>query len=648
MNTLNIFVTGGTGLIGRWTVARLSQQGHRVKILVRNAQQRKTKYSSWIQAHGGNSQTIDLLDGDLSKANLGLSEESQRQLADTEIIYHMGAAFIWGLSPEQARKITVDGSRELMGLASRLPKLTQLVHLSGYMLAAAPIWQVLGLDHNKQDATKKLSEQQINRLYKKYGAYEAAKIESHFLIHQLAHENNIPLTGILLSSAIGDSQTGEIDQPHGIPMLVNSIWNNTLPVIPGTKEDWVPLVTVDYLVDYITGILRLPETINKSYVVLDDETPTFAEFIGLISQHIGNKAPTRFIPIPLVQFFLNLGLDKFLGSSAETLDFVKPDQFDTLPAQQIAQKLNLKKPDIHQAILHMVDYLVDTNFGKNTDVTEEKNAQSSTGKFHRIANTQTFISGNRDNVAYVYLHGMPFNSKIWNSLKHQLTGTSMAVDIPNVSSSKGSYLSRTSWMNSLLSNQNEKTHLITHSIGTGFAVDYASRYPERVNKMVLISPYFFQGKAGFTTHIPFIGSLLKLALNKSQFSRLVVGDVTNPVHIDNAFTNTRRPGVFATIMRSLKQAKQTKHRQALQEKLNGIQVPTLIIHGTNDPLIEQVADNPNIEVLTIDGAGHNPHLSHEKEVLSAIKGFTSGHKASENKTTSKAANLTDSTEFSIC
>jgi len=625
MNTMNIFVTGGTGLIGRWTVARLSKQGHRIKVLTRNAQQRETEYHHWMDTHGGNKDVIDLLDGDLSKASLGLSNEDQQQLADTDVIYHMGAAFDWGLTAEHARQVTVDGSHELINLAKRLPELKQLVHLSGYMLAAAPVWKFLGLDHQKQDATQKLSEQQVNRLYKKYGGYEASKIESHFLMQNLAHENNIPLTGILLSSTIGNSQTGEIDQPHGIPMLVNSIWNNTLPVIPGTKKDWVPLVTVDYLVSFITGILQLPETIDKNYVVLDDETPTFAEMITMISQHMGNQAPTRFVPKKLVQLSLNLGLERFLDSSAETLDFLQPYQFDTLPAQQIAQKLKLRKPDIRQAILNMVDYLVKTNFGQNITTNPKNTATSDVGKFYRIANTQTFISGQRDNADYVFLHGMPFNSNVWSTLKDQLKGDSMAVDIPNVSRSKGSYQSRTGWMNSLLNNQEKRPHLITHSIGAGFAVDYASRYPERVNKLVLISPYFLQSKAGFIAHLPFIGSLLKLVLNKSQFSQQVVGDLKNATHIDTAFTNTRRPGVFASIMRTLKLASRTNHRQALQIKLDNIHVPTLIINGSNDPLIEQLSDNPHIQVITIEGSGHNPHLSHEKEVFSIIKEFTAGH-----------------------
>jgi len=647
MKIQNIFVTGGTGLIGRWTVARLSQQGHRVKVLVRNAHQRETEYYDWIQDHDGKKENIELLDGDLTKVNLGLSGENLSQLEDTEIIYHMGAAFSWGLSPEKSRSITVEGSRELMRIAGQLTTLKQLVHLSGYMIAAAPIWKELGLDQLNQGASNLLNEQQTNHLYKTYGGYEAAKIESHFIMQHLAQKNNIPLTGILLSSTIGHSQTGEIDQPHGIPMLVKSIWDNNLPIIPGTKEDWIPLVTVDYLVDFITGILSLPETVNRNYVVLDNETPTFAELLSMISERMGNQAPTRFIPVKLVQFFLSMGLEKVLGASAESLDFVKPYQFDTLSTQKIAQKLNLKKPDIRQAIFYMVDYLVHTNFGKTPNTRMKQGTPSVTGSFQDVANTQTFIIGPRHNADYLFLHGMPFNSHVWDSLRGKIGGVSTAADIPNISNSKGSYSSRSDWMNSLLNNQHNKTHLITHSIGTGFAVDYASRYPEKVNKLVLISPYFLQRKAGFTANLPKIGSLLKVALNKSKFSRLVIGDVTSPTQIETAFINTRRPGVFYTIMRSLKLSRKTKHRQALQENLRGIQVPTLIIHGTNDPLIEQISDNPNIAVITINGAGHNPHLSHEEEVLSAIKGFTSERSATKNKVTPKADTHTTSEELSI-
>lgn len=661
MKKQNIFVTGGTGLIGRWTVAQLSQLGHRVRVLVRNAHQREEEYYDWIQAHKGNKENVELLDGDLSKTTLGLTEGNLSQLSNIDTIYHMGASFSWGLSPEQARQVTVDGSRELMHIASQLPKLKQLIHLSGYMLAAAPIWTKLGLDPKKQDATNPLSEQQISHLYKTYGGYEAAKIESHFLMQHLAHKNNIPLTGILLSSAIGHSQTGEIDQPHGIPMLVNSLWNENLPIIPGTKNDWIPLITVDYLVNFITGILQLPETINKNYVVLDEDTPSLAELLAILSLHIGNQAPTRFIPVKLVQFFLNLGLEKVLGSSAETLDFVKPYRFDTLPAKKIAQKLNIEKPNIRQAVLHMVDYLVHTDFGntpnKVFNTEQKKNTLTTIGSFHSVANTQTFINGPRYNADYIFLHGMPFNSHSWASLRDKIEGSTMAADLPNVSNSKGSYQSRTTWMNSLLNDENgqennpktgqpynKKQHLITHSLGTSFAVDYTSRYPQRVNSLVLISPYFLQGKAGVITRIPFIGSLLKVTLNKSRFSRMVVGDVTKQEAIDNAFSNTRRPGVFATIMSTLKQASQTKHRRTLQEKLSNIQVPTLIIYGSNDPLVEQVTDNPNIQVISIKGAGHNPHLSHEKDVLLAIRDLTSRditskHSIPETNAVSEAVEL---------
>jgi len=610
-------VTGGTGLIGRWTVTRLSQQGHKIKVLARNALQRENEFFDWIRAHEGNPDHISLLDGDLCKSNMGLSNNDQLQLLNTDIIYHMGAAFGWGLDAKQTRQVTVNGSRELIKLASELPNLKQVVHLSGYMLAAPHVWELLNLDAHKQDATQQLNEQQVDLLYKTFAAYEAAKIEAHFVLKHLAFKKNIPLTNILLSSAIGDSQTGEIDQPHGIPMLVKGIWNNEMLVIPGAKQDWLPLVTVDYLVDFILGVITLPETIGQDYVVLDDETPDFGEMISLIAKRMGNRAPTLFMPKRIIQSFYNMGFDKLVDSSAESLDFLQPYRFNTEPMKQVAAKLGITKPDIHQAINNMVDYLIGSEFGEKSSL-----GTAESGKYYRVENTQTFAKGQRENPNNVLLHGMPFNSDSWDKIVTRLNGSSLAADIPNVSRSKGEYKSRLSWMRALLSEQTDATNLVAHSIGTGFAIDYASNHPDKVKSVVLISPYFLQSKPDFVTKIPFAGSMLKSILNKKMFNKLVLDNIPARIHLDGAYSNTRRSGVFRSIFKELNRAGGTEHRKELQSLLLNIQVPTLIIHGTNDPLIESLPVNENIHTAVIEYAGHSPHLSHEEEVSLLIKRFT--------------------------
>lgn len=359
MKNMNIFVTGGTGFIGKWTVATLSSAGHRVTVLARNAAARESEYRTWIKTHGGNSQLVSLVEGDLTKPELGLAPSVADKLSDTQVIYHMGAAFAWGLSAEEARLVTVGGSEALMQLAQKLNSLERIIFLSGFMMAAPHIWDTLGFDAKKQDSTQTLNQKQIDRLYSKYGAYEAAKIESEFVLMGLAKNAEIPVTSIQLSSVIGHSATGEIDQPHGVPALIASIKQGQLPVIPGARNDWLPLVSVDFLVAFITGILQLPETKGERYVLLDDNSPNFTEMVGIIADETQSKAPKLRLPTGLVKAFLKLGFERMLNTSAETLDFLKPYRYDVTPMREVAAKLQINLPDIETTLRRSIGYLHD-------------------------------------------------------------------------------------------------------------------------------------------------------------------------------------------------------------------------------------------------------------------------------------------------
>lgn len=364
MKGKEIFLTGGTGFIGRWTVAELTSGGHQVTVLARNAKARTTKYKDWIRSHGGRPEKVILLEGDLTKPSLGIQPSDLPKLQSTEVIYHMGAAFDWGLSAELARQTTVGGSEGLMELAESLPKLDQIILLSGFMLAAPHIWEDLGFDSIKQDATQTLNQKQVKNLYAKYGGYEAAKIESEFVLMNRSKENGIPITRIQLSSVIGDSKTGEIDQPQGIPSLISSIKHGRLPIIPGGKKDWLPLVSIDFLVGFITGILQLPETKGERYVLLDDKTPNFTEMIHIIAEETGSKAPKIRMPTRVVQLFLKLGLERVLNTYAESLDFLKPYRYDVSPMKEVAQKLELPLPDMETTIRRTTEYLENQQYGR--------------------------------------------------------------------------------------------------------------------------------------------------------------------------------------------------------------------------------------------------------------------------------------------
>ena len=615
---MDIFITGGTGLVGKWTVVKLSQQGHTIKVLARNAHTRQTDFFDWIQSHGGNSSLVELLDGDLSQPDLGLSDANRKALMPTELIYHMGADFRWGLKPEQAQQVTVEGSRSLIELAKHFPKLTQIIHLSGFIIASPQLWKTLHLNPEGLNTSQRLNEQQIESLYTRYGAYEAAKIESEFLLSHLASLNNIPVTGILLSTVIGHSSTGELHQPHGISSLIKNIYERKMLALPGTQRDWLPLISVDYLVDFITGIISAPSAKGNKYITLDHDTPSFEAIVSLISHHLGIRPPSIFIPKVVLKRALRFRLLRTLAGegSAESIDFIQPHRFDTHAMQALSRQLNLNKPDIKDALLNTVDYLVANEFRESLPPPTQTMA-----KYYSVANNQTFIKGDRQRADHVLIHGLPFNSDCWDEFIENLPGTCMAADIPNVSRSSGDFSNPVEWMESLLAPLDHSANLITHSLGTGLALEFALLHPHQVKSLVLISPYFLQSKATPMIHIPLLSYCVKYTLNKANFRKFLVPDLTHQRSIDNAFSNTRRVGVLKSIFSNLKVSVKSSTRRHFQSLLQQIQVPTLILHGDQDPLIEDIPNNDRVSFTTIQGAGHNVFITHPKETLLAISNF---------------------------
>jgi len=499
----------------------------------------------------------------------------------------------------------------------------------------------LKLDSTELNTAQVLSASQVNTLYKKYGAYEASKIESEFVLSHLAQQNNIPVTGILLGPVIGHSMTGELNQLTGIAALIKNIYHEKLPALPGSENDRLPLVTIDYLVDFITGIIRLPHTIGEKYIVLDEATPSLEHIVALISRHIGTQAPSYFVSKKLVKTLLNLGVDRLLGEygSAESLDFIQPLSFDTHPMETVADQLGLAKPDIKNALLNTVDYLISNDFKEPILI-----QSSIPGGFYTIAKTQTFIKGNRSTASQVLLHGMPSNSDSWDHFSHLLEGSTLAVDIPNISRSRGQFSDTNQWMDCLLTPSdnstnninNSPTQLIAHSIGTGIALDFATSYPQKVNSLVLISPYFLQKPAPALVNIPGLAYFIKTVLSKKAFARLLTPDLDNNRNnnsdINNAFSNTRRRGAIKGIFKQLSISRQRTKREYFQRLFKNVRVPTLIIHGENEPLTEVIgSNNPNITIASIKNAGHNAHLTNAEETSSLINSFKTTKSTPRNK-----------------
>ncbi len=584
-------VTGGTGLIGRWLLVALTRRGREVVALVRNAEARGDALRAFVTTHGGDASKLQLVEGDLLRDDLGL----RQSMSTVEDVFHCAGRYAWGMTESEARAVNVDGTTRVTQWAAGLPSLRRLVYLGGYRMTRIPSW--VGAEFPMPAATR-------TRMYREFGAYEASGIEAHVAVRQIAQDQDLPLTIVSPATVAGDSRTGETTQYTGVADSVAMLWRGQMPAGVGNDRTFVPLVPVDHLADVLATVVDNPDTLGQELVVLDPDTPTLPGLLRSIADHLGVKAPRFNLPLGLVQALP----ERLTGVIPETLSFLSEDRYDLESAQQHAQKMGLKLPDHAESTRRWVDFMVSTRFGEAP--------QAEIGRFAAIAGSSTFVVGDRDRADTVFLHGLPWDSQSGRPLARRLHGEVVRPDLPGLGRSSAATVDGLDWLHEFLQHRTDPVRIVAHSWGAGLALRYAMSHPDRVESLVMISPYFVQARASAALRCAHLGSAVFRHAKPERLQQELLGEPGPPGEsVRSAAAQLRRGGVARRTATTLAAASRTRHRRMLQDQLAALQVPSLIVHGSRDPLIQPVQQ----PVVTISDAGHNPHITHPIEVAQAIE-----------------------------
>ena len=334
--TATVFVTGATGTIGRFLVARLTARGHRVVALVRRADARRAELLAWIASHDGDPSRVALVDGDLRMPSIVTDRSA---LADVELVYHAGAAVTWGLARDVARATNLEGTDRVLELARTLPKLRRFVLVSGYGVGLVP-----------------------DGVPVPGGLYEITKVEADRRARAFSRAHGMPLTRVHPGAVIGDSRTGEMLSTFGFGDVALAVMRGKLPAIPGGARHWMPLVTVDYVADFLARV-PFADRDAAEYYLLDDASPGLATLVHDIARDAGVRVPSRRVPMTIARLLAHATRD---ASQIEGLHFVTELRFDTRAADAAAAAHDLHKPDIRQAIARSVAWLRTSQLGART------------------------------------------------------------------------------------------------------------------------------------------------------------------------------------------------------------------------------------------------------------------------------------------
>ncbi|MEV8325618.1 SDR family oxidoreductase [Kitasatospora sp. NPDC056731] len=359
-------VLGATGFLGRWLVLELLTRGEPVAAAVRGAG-RDTELRHWLRTHGADDTALTTVAADLTRPGLGLSPEDDARLTEVRDVHNLAARYRFGLTRAQAEPANVHGALHALHWSATRPRLRRLVHLSGYRV---------GRDPQPQYPP---SPRATTAAYARLGAYEASKLLGDAAVRVTAPRLGVPLTTVNPSSVIGHSRTGEAGQYVGLAQLVRQLHRGRLPLLPGTRRTFLPVVTVDHLARFLAAVpahdsaaaptpdgSATPDATPTpdgsavvAHTVLDPATPVLPDLIALLAAHLGVRPPRGLAPVAIVR-----RLPRTLtGADPETLGFLSEDRYDTTSADRLATAAGLVHPPLAPALRHWADRLVAEDFG---------------------------------------------------------------------------------------------------------------------------------------------------------------------------------------------------------------------------------------------------------------------------------------------
>lgn len=304
---------------------------------------------------------VRILEGDAAAMDLGLSGREFVELArEVDFIHHCAAITYLGVEPEAARRLNVDGTREVIELAQEADHLERLVHWSTALVSGARRGYVL---EEELDATAGFRN-----------AIEKTRYEAEVLVRRAA--DRIPTTILRPSIVVGDSVTGEIDRLEGPYLLVLLMLNAPMDLrmpLPGRGDIPLNLVPIDFVVDAGYAIAKDRRSLGKTFHIVDPEPVTARRVFELIARAAGRPGPRGFLPTNLATALLRTpGLERFAHVPRAFLEQLATEVvYDDRNAREILDELDLRCPRFESYVEVMVDFVRRQQAARRAQAREE-------------------------------------------------------------------------------------------------------------------------------------------------------------------------------------------------------------------------------------------------------------------------------------
>jgi len=584
-----ILVTGAAGYIGSRLIVELLREGHQVIAAMRNAATKKNKLLGFIATQGLANPSISFVEYDLSR-DFELDALLSDAQAEIHVVYHLAASFNWGIDKAEAHLTNVKSGLALIEWAATLKQLERFIWIGGYRMTIPP-------------------QESADELYRKYGGYEASKFLGHQAFIEACKRLNVPWTALHPATVIDGFYTYGDMQYIGIAEMIDKLYQGRLRVLPGGSDTFLPLCNMQYIVSFLIRTMFYSETIAQEYILLDPATPKFHHLIHLAAEYLGVSTPKLQLPKVLLEKLPEALLD----SSKEQLAFISNEHYHVADTESMAAKMGIADLiNISPYFSHWIDRLVLTRFGRMQVSTP--NLFSYQNRYWIEIYTKQPVDSEKSSA--LFLHGIPFDSTCWSPIINRITYDQVAMmDLPGLGRS-GSY--------EMLEDNNHQfietaskllapnSVVIAHSLGCFFALNLAKKYPDKVARIILISPYFVQAQAAKMFRIQAVSNLIFRFVPKDVIAKDLHLDGQKNLSVGYAMDSLHRVSVSKHMSEYMHHVNLPQQRAIQIALLNELRSKVEIIVGEKDPIVSTISSD--IPVHIIAGAGHNPHITHVEAV----------------------------------
>ena len=264
---MKIFVTGGTGRIGRVLVEKLLAKGHSVVLLSRSKEKANELFGSKAVVLEG-----DLLD----VGSVALVEALQK----CDVVMHLAALLSFTHSREEIWLENVGGTQKLLD-ASKKAKIKKFIFMSS-----------CALYHGFEKVVDE------NTVPKPWGAYGESKLECE----KIVKASGLPFVFLRAPAVYGPG----FDE--GFSTVIKLAKKGKMPLL-GSGKNHIALVHVSDLADAL--ILSLsPKVKNDAFIITDGENLTQQEAFGKVLNFVKGK---KWLTLPVWLAFFLAHLNTFLS-----------------------------------------------------------------------------------------------------------------------------------------------------------------------------------------------------------------------------------------------------------------------------------------------------------------------------------------------